>query len=234
MSLRDLCREMIVSPLSLYRWRDDGLPIVRYYPWVLFDRERVGQWLAGARPDSVQQVSADDLRRPLLTVLQAVAEGVATAEDGADLYGWLETAHFLGPRDPVWTPLWSASVEQERRDNAAQYGLTEPTDSWLGIPPDEARGNVFEIRDLSRRVGASPIDVVRWTHEGMACLRSSPLVRWDIRRVTEWLSEGGFLPDRRTIKELDVTERFVFEAVAAGDATPSEAHEALSGWIGVM
>ena len=91
-----------------------------------------------------------------------------------------------------------------------------------------------EIRDLSRRIGASPIEIVRWTREGMPCLRRSPLVRWDIRHVTRWLAERGVLPEERTVSELDILEVFVCDAVAAGDATVDEGHEALSGWVGVM
>ena len=90
---------------------------------------------------------------------------------------------------------WDAAHEQELRANAAQYGLSAPVEGWLGIPAEEANGNVFEIRDLSRRIGASPIDIVRWTLEGMPCLHCSPLARWDIRRVTEWLGQRGVLPD---------------------------------------
>ncbi len=68
----------------------------------------------------------------------------------------------------------------------------------------------------------------------MPCLSYSPYVRWDIRRVTAWLTERGILPEQRTVKELDWLHLFISEAVATGEATPDEAHEALSGWIGVM
>ncbi len=233
-SMRDLCREVALAPLSLLRWEREGLPALRYHPWVLYDRPRVTAWIEATRPSPVQSVTAEDLRRPLLTVLRAVAEGLATAAEGVTLYETLETAHFFGPRDRVWAAEWDAAHEGELRQNAAQYALSRPADTWLGLPLEEDRGNVREIRDLSRRIGASPIEIVRWTREGMPCLRRSPLVRWDIRHVTAWLTERGILPERRTVKELDRLEVFACEAVATGDATPDEAHEALSGWVGVV
>ena len=39
--LRDLCRELVATPLSVYRWEQAGLPVVRYDPWALYDRARV-------------------------------------------------------------------------------------------------------------------------------------------------------------------------------------------------
>ena len=92
---------------------------------------------------------------------------------------------------------------------------------------------VFEMRDLTRRIEVSPIDVVRWTREGMSCLRRSPLVRWDIQHVTDWLIGRGITPRRATIKALDIIERYVCQAVASGDAAPDEGHEALMGRHGL-
>lgn len=233
-SLRDLSRELLASPLSIHRWAEQGLPVLRYYPWVLYDGPRVRQWLEEKQSEPVQPMDADEARKPFLTVLCAVRDGLATPEEGKDLYLKLATAYFFGPRDPVWAHEWDAAHERERRENAAQYGLSEPGDHWLGIPSEEARGNLYEMRDLTRRLGMSPIDLVRWTRQGMPCLRCSPHVRWDIRRVSAWLTERAILPDRHTIKELDWPELFVCEAVAAGDGMPDEAHEAMAGWLGVM
>lgn len=233
-NLRDLCRELLISPLSLHRWSQQGLPTLRYHPWVLYDRARAKEWLDRHQPEPIQPMDAEQARQPLLTAMEALTQGLATPDEGEALYDELETAHFLAGRDPLWAAEWDANRERERRENAAHYGLAEPTASWLGIPQEEYAGNVFEIRDLTRRLGLSPIEVVRWTRQGMPCLRSSPLVRWHIRHVTAWLTDRGLLPSHHTIKELDVTERFVCLAVAAHQATPDEGHEALSGWIGVM
>jgi hypothetical protein len=232
--MRDLCREIVATPLSVLRWEADGLPALHYYPWVLYDRSRVREWLEENALEPAREVTAEHLRTPLLTILRAVGEGTASAEEGRALFEMLETAHFFSPRDEVWAAEWDAAHQRERQANAEHYGLARPTDTWLGIPWDEARGNVYEMRDLSRRIGASPIEVVRWTRAGMPCLRESPLVRWDVRHVTGWLTERGLLPEDHTIKRLDVTEQVVCEAVAAGEASPDEAWEALSGWVGVV
>ena len=66
-----------------------------------------------------------------------------------------------------------------RRQEAAisrvqrQYGLDEPADIWLGVSL-EAVCSVVELRDLCRRLGLSPIDVIRWTTEGIPALRFLP------------------------------------------------------------
>ena len=122
-SLRDLCREVAVAPLSLLRWEEEGLPVLRYYPWVLYDRPRVMAWISETDSTPVQRVTVGDLRAPLLTVLRAVAGGLATAEDGVVLYEMLATAHFTGPRDPVWAGEWDVEHDDELRENAAHYGL---------------------------------------------------------------------------------------------------------------
>jgi hypothetical protein len=231
-TLQDLCRELVASPISIHRWRDIGLPVLRYWPWVLHDRTRVMQWVGETQPEPVQPIDAEQAKRPLLTVLEGVAAGLATTEEGAELFDMLGSAAILRMPDPLWTPVWEAARDEEQRANAAQYGLREPTRNWLGIP-DERIPHQFEIRDLTRRLGISPIDLVRERRKGMPCLWCSPWARWDVDRVAAWLEEGGVLPTHHTIQELDNTERFVCRAVAAGEATADEGYEALSGWYGM-
>jgi RNA polymerase sigma factor (sigma-70 family) len=230
--LRDLCREVVASPLSIHRWEAQGLPVLRYWPWVLYDRERATKWVETAAPEPVQPTDAEDAKRPLLTVLEALAAGLATAEEGAELFSKLGSAAILRVPDPLWTPVWEAARDRERRANAAQYGLSEPADNWLGIPRDKSPRH-FEIRDLTRRLGISPIDLVRYTRQGMPCLRGSPWVYWDIDRVTAWLAEHGVLPAVHTIQALDDTALFVCRAAVTGEAEPDEAYEALLGWYGI-
>ena len=40
--------------------------------------------------------------------------GLATPEQGKELYLRLQTAYFFGPRDPVWAREWDAVHERER------------------------------------------------------------------------------------------------------------------------
>lgn len=231
--LRDLSRELSVSPLAIHRWEQEGLPSIRYEPWVVYDQARVTEWLNTHQPEPALTMNAEQARKPFLTVLHAVASGAATAEEGEEIHDKLETVLLFKGGDPLWDEQWRSGHEPERRENAALYGLDEPTDNWLGIPQDRIP-HQFEIRDLTRRIEVCPIDVVRWTRDGLPCLRRSPLARWDIQHVTDWLVERGIVPRRATIKELDVTERYVCRAVAAGQGTPEEGHEALAGRLGLI
>jgi hypothetical protein len=229
-TLRELCREVVASPVSIYRWERQGLPVLRYWPWVLYARERAGGWVETHAPAAAQATDPEQLRRPLLTVMEAVSSGLATPEEGADLVDRLGSATILRRRDPVWEAEWDAAHEEERRANAAQYGLAEPTGNWLGIPDDRVQ-HQWEVRDLSRRIGASPLDIIRLTRRGMPCLRYSPTVRWDIDRVVAWLQDHEALPEPHTIDELEFTALFISRALASGTAAPDEAYEALSGWF---
>jgi len=163
--------------------------------------------------------------------MRALADGLCSAEEGVRLYDALETAFFLRAEDPVWAEEHRADLPAQLRANAALYAISEPTDSWLGI---SSEASVREIRDLTRCLTISPIDVVRWTRAGMPCLRRGALARWDVQQVTAWLSEQGIMPAQRDLRELDQTECFVCQQVAAGEATADEGYEALSGWVGVM
>ena len=239
-NLRDLSRQWMVTPLSVNRWGQDGLPSIRYHPWVLYDKQRVAQWLQAKQSAPLQEMNAEEGRRPLLTVLAGLASGQATAEEAVCVSRKLSTGcEFLfGPRDPLWAEQWDVAHEQERQANAAAYGLKTPTPEevgWLpfGIPAED-HDYVFEIRDLCRRLGVSPIDVVRWTRQGMPYLRHSPFVRWDIRRAGEWIAEQGLLPASFTPQDLDDIQLFVCRSVADGEATPDAGHGALSGFLGIM
>jgi len=44
--LRELCRRLKVSPLAVYGWVGNGCPILRCWPFVRFDFDRVQAWLS--------------------------------------------------------------------------------------------------------------------------------------------------------------------------------------------
>ena len=239
-NLRDLGRVLKISPLSVHRWEQEGLPSLRYHPWTLYDRHRVTQWIGANQPTAIQEMDAEQSRQPLLVVLGGIVAGLATPEEGVQVCRKLSVGSefLLGPRDPLWAEQWDKAHETERQANANAYGLEQPTPKdvgWLpfGIAPED-HSCVFEIRDLCRRLGISPIDAVRWTREGMPCLRYSPWVRWDIRRVREWIAQQGIMPTGFTPEDLDDIELFVCRAVSNGGATPEEGHEVLSGWVGIL
>lgn len=43
---RDICRRLKVSPTTLHRWIQQGMPVIRYRPWVRFGYDRVKAWLS--------------------------------------------------------------------------------------------------------------------------------------------------------------------------------------------
>lgn len=229
-NLRDLARDLRVAPLELRRWEQEGLPVLRYRPWFAYDPARVGEWLDAHRPEVRSGNGRPEIERPLLTVLTDLASGAATAEEAADTYDALLTASLSSP-DPLFAPRWAALREEQLRANAARYGLERPSDTWLGIP---AEADTFEIRDLTRRLALSPLDVARWTRAGMPCLRLGGYVRYNLDWVGEWLAGQGIMPPRHGLAELDQTELFVCRAVACGEGAVDDAYEALSGWLAVM
>ena len=238
-SLRDFCRLVRATPLPVQRWEGAGLHILHYYPWQAFDRARASAWVRerGLKPD--EQLSEDDGRELLLLTLRAVASSDASVAEGLSVFHGLEMSVGQEPgrlsTDPLWADEWRARHDRERRDNAKRYGLAEPTRNWLGIPVDINVRRVFEIRDITRRLGLSPFDMIKWTKEGMPAVRCSPYIRWDVEHVAQWLAERGPLPKREyTIKELDSLEDFVMESVAAGEATPEEGRDVLACWMGTM
>jgi hypothetical protein len=158
----------------------------------------------------------------------------ASVAECLEIYHGLATYRWQQP-DPLWANEWEARRPAERNENARQYGLSEPTRNWLGIRQDVLTSRVFEIRDFCRRLGLSPFDVIRWTREGMPCLRWSPYIRWDVEQVAVWLAERNLLPSREyTPNELDRLEDFVMSAVAAGTASPQDGRDIFTCWVGVM
>ena len=246
--MRELCREVGARPLALCRWEAEGLPVIRYFPWFAYDASRTRDWIKQRGVAGEDKISRDEAREPLLLTLRSLAAGEATIAECKHVLQGLETSTIAlaGNKrdagnvptpglDPLWAETWAKRRPEDRKTNARQYGLAEPADNGFGVPEDVHNPRVFEIRDLSRRLRVSPFDVIRWTRKGMPSLRCSPWVRWDIERVTQWLAERGALPDTdHSPKELDALEDHVLPAVAGGEASPEEAREIFTVWLGLM
>ena len=246
--LRELCRDVGATPVALLRWAADGLPVLRYHPWTAYDRGRAKEWITrrGIGPD--EKMSPSEARQPLLLTLRGLAAGKVTVDEAAAVLSGMMASTVMaakrprgaerfdvGKLDPLWSPQWCSQQEEDRRQNARQYGLTEPTGNWFGIPADVHQSRVFEIRDLCRRLELSPFDIVRWTRQGMPCLKCSPWVRWDLERVAEWIAQAGCMPAEKHLpKELDDLPAFILPAVAGGNELPEDAREIFTGWLALM
>ena len=246
--LRELCRAVGATPLAVRRWADEGLSVLRYHPWSGYDQSMAKQWIAdrGVKPE--EQMTSDDARQPLLLTLRALAAGEASVAEAEGVFSALMSSTIAGipgdcdgkdmaavKLDPLWDAQWRARWPLERTANAKLYGLAEPSPDHYGVPEDVLSGRVFEIRDFCRRLEVSPFDVVRWTRDGMPCVRCSPSVRWDIEHTAVWLGSRGFLPaDRPSYKDLDNLETFVLPAVADGSGSSADAQEIFAGWAGLV
>ncbi len=246
--LQQLCRRQKVSPVDVVRWMDEGLPTLRYRPWYGFDAGRAETWISEHRLEAPGKLSASQCRELLLVVLHTLADderSLAMAEKAVNglMAGLIRTAGAcedltgidLEALDPLWAKAWLARHRRELEVNAQHYGVEAPAMGPFGVPQELAQGKVFEIRDLSRRLGLSPFDIVRWTREGMPSLHYSPFVRWDAEHVTAWLGEHCELSSRRhTVKELDDLNTFVLQAVAGGSEPVEDARDIFTGWAGLM
>jgi RNA polymerase sigma-70 factor (ECF subfamily) len=88
---RDICRRLGCSPLTLHDWVQRGCPVIRCWPFVRYDLDRVKQWLKDNRISGWPRESDADTDRPVRAILQAVYRQETTPEqalkimDGLDL-----------------------------------------------------------------------------------------------------------------------------------------------------
>jgi len=246
--MRELCRDVGATPAALLRWAADGLPVLRYRPWTAYDWDRAKEWITGHGIRPGEKMNPSEAREPLLLTLRFLAEGKVTVDEAAAVLSGMMASTVMAAKslrdaerpdadvpDPLWSPQWCSQQAEDRRQNARQYGLAEPTGNWFGIPAEVHESRVFEIRDLCRRLGLSPFDIVRWTGRGMPCLKRSPWVRWDLQRVVEWIAQAACMPSQKhSPRELDDLPAFILPAVAAGNQPPEDAREIFTGWLGLM
>lgn len=87
---RDICRRLKVSPATLHGWIGQGLPVIRYRPWVRFDLERVKAWLADRGTDSKPEISLREASHPLAYLFSAIEAGRITAEQAERIFRELD------------------------------------------------------------------------------------------------------------------------------------------------
>jgi RNA polymerase sigma-70 factor (ECF subfamily) len=75
---RDICRRLKISPVALNRLVQEGVPVIRYRPWVRYDWERVQSWLAGRRVEP--DVTLDQASHPLRFLFVEIESGRLTAD----------------------------------------------------------------------------------------------------------------------------------------------------------
>lgn len=81
---RDVCRRLKISPATLHRFVHDGMPVIRYRPWMRFDWERVLAWLAdkNVEPDTTMELAS----RPLRYLFTEIESGRLTASQAERLF----------------------------------------------------------------------------------------------------------------------------------------------------
>jgi RNA polymerase sigma-70 factor, ECF subfamily len=77
---RDICRRLQCSPLALHAWVTRGCPVVRCWPFVRYDLERVRQWLNGHGVLDWPKEAEAVIARPLRALLRATHEHTITPE----------------------------------------------------------------------------------------------------------------------------------------------------------
>ena len=81
---RDICRRLKISPITLHRLAQEGMPAVRYRPWVRFDWERVQAWLADKKVEP--DISVELASHPLRFLFAEIESGRLTAAQAERIY----------------------------------------------------------------------------------------------------------------------------------------------------
>lgn len=81
---RDVCRRLKISTVTLHRLVQEGMPVIRYRPWVRYDWERVQAWLADktVEPDISPQMAS----HPLRFLFSEIQAGRLTAEQAERMF----------------------------------------------------------------------------------------------------------------------------------------------------
>lgn len=82
--VRDLCRRLLVSPFTVWKWSRQGMPTLYYYPWRRYDWKLVVDWLAKNVEEVPREVTieeVDDLQRFVLAEVQAGRGSVDDARE---------------------------------------------------------------------------------------------------------------------------------------------------------
>jgi len=77
---RDICRRLQCSPLTLHEWVLRGCPVIRCWPFVRYDLNRLKQWLKENGMTKWQKERDNDTDRPIRVILGAVYRQKITPE----------------------------------------------------------------------------------------------------------------------------------------------------------
>jgi hypothetical protein len=72
MDVRDICRRLNCSPITLSGWLDQGCPVEHNPPYASFDAKRVQNWLAENGVKDWPRESDHDLDMPICVILRAL------------------------------------------------------------------------------------------------------------------------------------------------------------------
>jgi RNA polymerase sigma factor (sigma-70 family) len=90
---RDVCRRLLVSPVTLCEWVRKGMPVIRYRPWVRFDLDLARKWLAEQGIEVVQEVSLAQASHILSFLFGEIEAGQLTAQGAEDVVRELDAAY---------------------------------------------------------------------------------------------------------------------------------------------
>lgn len=81
---RDICRRLKISPVTLQALVHEGLPVIRYRPWIRYDWERVQSWLADKKVEP--DVTLDQASHPLRFLFAEIEAGRLTADQAERVF----------------------------------------------------------------------------------------------------------------------------------------------------
>ena len=94
MDTRDICRRLGCSPVQLHAWVKQGLPVLRCWPFVRFDIDRVRRWLADNKITGWAKEDLHTTDVPVRVIFRELHRGALTPEQAEEIvtdlgWGWI-------------------------------------------------------------------------------------------------------------------------------------------------